>query len=290
MSWRALLMHRSQSSAMTDSGPRPRYSVSPGLALAITASVLLGKKRSFSADAKRMIKTFTPAPRVENAHCIPRAGPFILVTNHYYKPGYRVWWGIAAIAAAIAECRPSSREMVWLMTNRWTYTNHLQSLVVTPLTKVVFTRLARMYGFVPTPPMPRQPQYTEEGAQSVRRILSLLDPHKNVEMPAIGIAPEGRDSPDGSLIEPPFGTGRFLIHMAKHGLHLLPVGVAEIEGALTIRCGPLFTLDEWPHLSKSEQDRQASTQVMLAIGRLLPAELWGVYREEIQRIAGSEEA
>ena len=282
MRWPAIrLRHASRSSLTGNDGPGPRYPYPPRLILSIAASVLLGRKRAFGGDAQQLIYSVVPEPCVQNAHLIPREDPFIVVTNHYYRPGYHVWWGVALITATIAQCRPPSNGIVWLMTNRWTYPDPLRSRLLTPLTHWLLTRLARTYGFVPTPPMPPQPRHTEEGARSVRQILSLLDSSTNEDKPVIGLAPEGRDSPDGSLIEPPSGTGRFLLHMAGNGLQVLPVGVAEINGILSARFGPPFALGSRPELSKTVQDRRASDQVMVAIGAQLPPALWGTFREQI---------
>jgi hypothetical protein len=241
----------------------------------------MGRKRALGADAQQLIQSVVPEPCVQNAHLIPREDPFVVVTNHYYRPGYHVWWGVALITATVARCRPPSSEMVWLMTNRWTYPDPLRSRLLTPLTHWLLTSLARTYGFVPTPPVPPQPRHREKGARSVRQVLALLDSSTNEDKPIIGLAPEGRDSPDGSLIEPPPGTGRFLLHMAGSGLKVLPVGVAEINRILTARFGPPFALDSRPELSKAEQDRRASAQVMVAIGAQLPPALWGAFREQI---------
>ncbi len=280
MDRRAVQSRCSSSGAFTsDADMSPRYLYPLRLVPSIAVSVLLGRKRAFSVDAVELISALVSEPRVENAHLIPREEPFIVATNHYYRAGYQVWWGIALIAAAIAQARHSSSEIVWLMTNRWT------SRLLTPLTYLLFTRLARTYGFVSTPPMPPQPHYTKEAARAVRQVLSLLDSSTKEDKPIIGIAPEGRDSPDGSLIEPSPGTGRFLIHMARRGLCVLPVGVAEIRGVLTASFGPPFVLGAWPESNKKEQDRRASAQVMAAIGAQLPAALWGAFRTQIERVA-----
>lgn len=283
MSWRAIPLPRWSSRATTvDTGPR--YSYPTRLVLSIAASVLLGKKRSFRTDAQQLIAGIRPEPRVENTHLIPPEDVFIVVTNHYYKPGYGVWWGIALITAAIAQARNLSEEIVWLMTNRWTYPDALRQHLLTPLTHLFFTRLARTYGFIPMPPMPPQPRYWQEGACAVRQVLSLLSSASG-RKPLIGLAPEGRDSHDGSLIEPPPGNGRLLLRMASYGWKVLPVGVAEIDGVLTARFGPPFTLNSQLGWSKEEQDRKASTQVMTAIGALLPPSLWGVYRAQIEALS-----
>lgn len=282
MSWRAIPLPRWSSHATT-AEISPRYSYPTRLALSIAMSVLLGRKRSFRTDAQQLLAEIQPEPRVENAHLIPAEDSFIIVTNHYYKPGYGVWWGIALITTAIARARNSSEDIVWLMTNRWTYADTLRRSLLTPLTHLFFTRLARTYGFIPMPPMPPQPKYWQEGVCAVRQVLSLLN-SKGERRPLIGLAPEGRDSHDGSLIEPPPGNGRFLLRMANYGLKVLPVGIAEIDGVLTARFGSPFALNFWPEVSKEEQDRRAATQVMTAIGALLPSSLWGVYRTQIEAL------
>jgi hypothetical protein len=242
---------------------------------------LLGQPRSFATDAQRLVEGMTPKPRVENAHYIPPTGAFAVVTNHYFKPGYTAWWGVAVIAVAIAQARHADDEVVWAMTNRWTYPDWLGSHVQTPLTHWVFTRLARMWGFVSMPPMPPQPQYVLEGMRAVRQLLALLDSPPG-QQPCVGIVPEGRDSPDGSLIEPPAGTGRLLLHLAEAGLPMLPVGVAEVDGVLTARFGQRFKLRVPGTRDRKELDRLASAQVMTAIGAQLPRELWGRYRAQIE--------
>jgi hypothetical protein len=272
--------HREASRAVT----QLRYA--PGWVLSVTWSVLLGQRRSFTPDAQQLVAGMTPTPRVENAQYIPAAGAFVVVTNHYYKPGYSAWWGVALIAAAIAQARPADSGITWAMANRWTYPDWLRSHVTTPLTYWLFTRLARTWAFVSMPPMPVHPQYVPEGARAVRQLLTLLASAPE-QKPCIGLAPEGRDSPDGSLIKPPAGTGRLLLHLADHGLPLLPVGVAEVDGVLTARFGQPFQLCVAEELERKELDRLASTRVMTAIGAQLPPELWGLYRTQIEGVVSS---
>lgn len=263
---------------------RLRYA--PEWVVSVARSLLLGQRRSFAVDAQRLVEGMTPTPRVENAQYIPPAGAFVVVSNHYYKPGYTAWWGEALIAAAIAQARPADCEITWAMANRWTYPDWLRSHVMTPLTHWLFTRMARTWGFVSMPPMPSQKQYVPEGVRAVRQMLSLFAAAPG-QKPCIGIVPEGRDSPDGSLIEPPPGAGRLILHLAVHGLPLLPVGVAEVDGVLTARFGQPFQLRGPDERDRKELDRLASAQVMTAIGAQLPRELWGVYEAQIEGAVSS---
>jgi len=130
--------------------------------------------------------------------------------------------------------------------------------------------------FVSIPPMRPQPCYREQGARGVRQVLSVLGSSREGDAPIIGIAPKGRDGPNGSLIASPSGTRRFLVHM--------PVGEAEVDGVLTASFGPPFLLEGWSEVDKGERDLRASIRVMAAIGAQLPPSLWGEYREEVEQI------
>jgi 1-acyl-sn-glycerol-3-phosphate acyltransferase len=221
-------------------------------------------------DAARLLRILRPQPQVEHVSFIPPEGPFVVVMNHYCRQGLGPWWGVFLIGQAMARQRTESGEVRWVMTNGWTYQDPIRSRLLTPLTRWLFRKIARSYGFVSMPPMPPDPLQLEERAQAVRKALSLAR-----EGAMIGLAPEGRDSSDGSLIEPPAGAGRFLLLLAKAGLCTLPAGVAEKDGALTVSFGEPFTLQAQAGLEKRQQDGRAGEAVMVAIGKLLPPELWG---------------
>jgi len=89
--------------------------------------------------------------------------------------------------------------------------------------------------FVSMPHMRPQPRCREQGARGARQVLSALRSSREGDAPIIGIAPEGRDGPDGSLTASPSGTRRFLVHM--------PVGEAEVGGVLTASFRPPFALE-----------------------------------------------
>ena len=84
--------------------------------------------------------------------------------------------------------------------------------------------------------------------------------------------------------------GSFLLLLSSHGLPILPAGAFEEEGRLTVSFGPPFHVDVPRGASRAEKERLASQQVMVAIGRLLPEELWGVYAAAIQEALAEERA
>ena len=76
---------------------------------------------------------------------------------------------------------------------------------------------------------------------------------------------------------PPAGSGRFCLLLAAAGLHFLPVGVYEADGALTLNFGEPYELSIARLGSADERDRLAAREVMGRIAPLIPAELRGEF-------------
>ena len=117
----------------------------------------------------------------------------------------------------------------------------------------------------PWPPMPPAPDEVEARALAVRRTLRLarqLAPQGGM----IGLAPEGRDTPEPVGDTPP-GVGSFIALLVRAGLPVLPVGVSEPQGRLRIALGPCFE-PEIPG-DRSARDEVVSRQVMAAIADLV---------------------
>ncbi len=159
--------------------------------------------------------------------------------------------------------------MHWPMTSAWTYPDALRARLVTPLTEWVLARFARMYGFTLMPPMPPREGDTEARAASVRRMLHLA----RKEKPSIGMAPEGMDSPDGRLMRPPSGAGRFIALLADAGYTPVPVGAYEERDAFCLRFGKPFALPPAAARNPDGRDREIRSLVMEKIGELLPERL-----------------
>ena len=237
------------------------------LALAkILFSLLTGRGRDFSSDARDLIKGFTPAPLFNNLHTIPIDGSYLVTLNHYSRPGFLIFWAATALSAALP------KTPVWLMTSAWTDRTKGLDQVRTWLTRKLFARLARIYGFVATPPMPPIPEENAERAPSIRKLDCRLRAHpKSI----LCLAPEGMDFPGGILGFPPDGTGKFILHVLENLKRILPVGVYEEDGKLILNFGDAYELDT--KALRVMDDKEISILVMKKIAALLPARLRGAY-------------
>lgn len=246
----------------------PRYPFPWKIGFQLLRDAVLLRSRSALADSIACVGILDHQPRILNSINIPETGPCLLATNHYSRPGFHAWWIALGINAVIPV------EVHWLMTAAWTFPESRLLQTFTPLTYWLFDRVARVYGFTTTAPMPPDPNQVEERARSVRKVLKFA---RESARPVIAIAPEGRDDPDGILGPPPAGMGRFIHQLAKHCQRIVPVGVYEDDRGLCICFGPAFELDPQPALSADLLDRRISGQVMRAIARQLPAGLRGEY-------------
>lgn len=241
----------------------------------VTRAVVLGRKRSIARDAQWLVSHMPHPPVVLGVENIPATGSLVITLNHHSAPGADSWWGPAVIQSVLAHHRAAGESDVhWIMTNQWSYEDALRSLIITPTTRWLFTRMATCYGGIPMPPMPPRPGEVHERAQAVRKTLAIAQKGGEV---MIGLAPEGRDSADGALTDPPPGTGRFILRICQHGLRILPAGVYLNDGILTVQFGKPYVLHPPPGMSKEELDRWASDRLMTAIARLLPERLRGRY-------------
>lgn len=259
---------------------RVPYRLPAAKVIEVTSAVVLGRRRSIARDAQWLVAHMPHPPVVLGAENIPSKGSLLITLNHHSAPGADSWWGPAVIQSVLAQRRTQGeRDVHWIMTNQWSYEDALRSLLITPTTRWLFTRMAACYDGIPMPPMPPRSREIHERAQAVRRALSITQRGGGI---MIGLAPEGRDSADGALTDPPPGTGRFIVRMCQHGLQILPVGVYLSDGILTVQFGEPYVLHPPPDISKEELDCWARDRVMTAIARLLPEQLRGRYASLVE--------
>lgn len=246
----------------------PDYPPDFRMAIRLALPMIFSLRRSFQQDAQRWVKQLKPAPVIIGVENIPQGGPFLLVINHYYRPKYKAWWSVLA-ASAIVPC-----EIHWVMAAAWTFPNHPFGRFLEGISRIVFKRLARIYDFSQMPPMPPRPWEVEARALAVRKILAYV--HKNGKA-AIGLAPEGGDSPSGALEMPASGVGRFISHLAHSGLAIYPAGIYESNGLLHLIFGKALNLDPSQNMMPKERDEWGKLVVMQAIAELLPQPLQGPF-------------
>jgi 1-acyl-sn-glycerol-3-phosphate acyltransferase len=215
-----------------------------------------------------------PRPVVVDDKNIPPEGAFVLVANHYERPGLKVFWAGMLAANAIFERRETGRTLHWLMTSEW-YGYRLGGIVPVPrwFLRWLFRRIATVYSLVI---VPRSPEQVMGRAAAMRSILEVVEK----EGEPIGLFPEGVGK--DVLVEAMPGTGLFLSSLSKRGVPILPAGIYEENGVLTVRFGPPFRMQPPQGAAREERDGLAREQLMLHIGRLLPQHMWGTYTLAIE--------
>lgn len=247
----------------------PWYHIPGDMVIKILWAVLSGRRRDLRLDARACIRGFRPPVRILGEECIPSGGPFLLVMNHYQRPGFAVWWQALSVSARLR------MPHIWIIASRWTASGRWYEPVKVGISRFLFGRLAGIYGLASMPPMPPNPQDVEARAAAVRNVLAYVESQPQA---VVCMAPEGRDVSTGGLGWPPSGAGRFISLLAARGLAILPVGGWEEGGELKIHFGPLFRLERPQAGGKREElDRLIAETVMKRIARVLPEAMRGEF-------------
>lgn len=241
--------------------------------------LLLGRRVSLGEHAEWLLGRTGRPPIVRGKEHIPESGSFVAVVNHYQRRYYWVGWNAFLVSMIVRRRRGPEEAIHWLMHDG--FEERGRGAIPWPwwFLRWLFRRVARMYDLVPLPTSARNKRGR---AIAVRTLISLVSPKGRPDGgEPLGLLPEARNYPRGALGRPPRATGRLLLDLAARGVPFLPVGVYEMEGELTISFGPLFSVERPSGVSNEEAAEAACQQVMVAIGRLLPRELWGAYEKEI---------
>ena len=236
--------------------------------------LLFGWRRSLLRDCQTFLRVNPYPRRAEGVDQIPAAPPFALVANHYARPGLWPYHCGMIATGLVAQARPAVPHIRWVITSEW-FGRRLGPLSIPPsLYRWTFRRVANVYRLAI---MPRRAGDTAARATVLRDIL------RSLQGECLGLMPEAGGT--GTLRRPPPGGGLFVQSLNRRGVPVIPVGFWDDGGTLVVSFGPPLSLAPAGG-DRLEQDRSASEQMMVAIGRLLPERQWGAYHRAIERSLG----
>ena len=249
---------------MPTASPYTCYSFSLSNIAKISLSLLRGKQRSFQMDASQFIQSIHPPAVIHGHENISKHGPMLILLNHYARSGFLIIWAAFAISAALPV------ESCWVMTRAWTATGKFFGGIQSTITEALFTKIAKMYGFISMPPMPPDPRDALDRAIGVRNLIQKARKMENV---AICMAPEGRDYPGGNLGWSAEGSGKLILQLSQYIPTTIPAGVYEKQGSLHIHFGKELNIKQFqgPLVDNKQVDRF----MMKAIAQLIPENLRG---------------
>lgn len=267
----------------------PRHRIPLPFVLAVAWSWLTGRRRSLLADAEYLVGRMNPRPVIEGEDNIPADGRFIIVANHYNRLGLWIVLCGCAISVAVARRRATRDDVRWVITSEWQNERLLGLPVPATLYRIAFGRTTRMFGMITMPVAPKDVRGRAAALLEIRSVLRPREGGRDGRQTAtlssvVGIFPEHTEVAGLPLHEARKGTGLTFLHFSESGVPILPVGLAEIGGALRVRFGAPFAL-QVPKGPKEDRDNAAKEKVMVAVGRLLPRDLWGFYSDAIQTAA-----
>lgn len=247
----------------------PAYRLTLPLIARGAVAILLRHPRSLAGDASIVLGHMPASPLVRGADRIPEEGAFIVVANHYERPGLWMAWP-AMLISRVVQAR-TGRETHWIAIQEWESFSLWGISIPRGLIRAVFQRAFATYGIIAMPP----PDSPAASRASAMRLAASAARRGSI----LGLMPEGTVGPTPELLPAREGAGLFVLLLAAGGTRVLPVGLYEEEGRLVADFGEPFALRIPEDVPKDARDVWASERVMRAIRALLPEPLWGAYAD-----------
>jgi 1-acyl-sn-glycerol-3-phosphate acyltransferase len=248
----------------------PPYRITLPLALRGIAAIAWGRRRSLAHDALTVLGHMPEFPLVRGADHIPEDGGFVVVANHYERPG--LWMAWSAILISHAVQTRTALETHWIAIQEWETFSLWGIAIPRWVIRLVFERAFSTYGIIAMPPSDA-PAAARAGAMRASTGMARRGS-------ILGLMPEGTVGTTPELLEAREGAGLFLLLLAATGVRILPVGLYEEGGRLVAHFGDPFPLHLPVGVPKNDRDSWARDRVMRAIKELVPEPLWGAYRNK----------
>jgi hypothetical protein len=234
---------------------RLAYPVPWDLVFGLTKHFADGTQRDIDGFTREIVSRMDPPPRVEGWEHLPEDPRFVLVPNHYQRPGLWILHCAAAMTQAVRErYGPGDPPVRWVVTANWPPIRLGPWKLGSP-GDWLLPKVAHVLHCYPVSFAGNNPAFS---AASIRRILKEA---KRVDRP-IGIFPEGVAGTAGVLVDPLPGVDRVLRHLGTLGWPAVPCGVSE-AGRFVLRFGPVV-----PALDLAESE-DAAKLCMAAVAALL---------------------
>jgi hypothetical protein len=227
---------------------RSEFPLYPSINLAVLwvlGMSIFHRQKSFLQDARKYIDRLRPPIRYLGLENIPARGPYQIHVNHYARPGFNTAW----IALALSAVQPA--EVTWIVADQWVFEDNPLRFLLRPAMRIILASLRQVYGFLPMPTM--VPGYSDmpERSAAIRNVIRYC---QSRTVAIIGLAPEGRDSPQSGVYLAPEGAGRFILQLNHMKLPILPAAILEKDGILTVKFGLLYDLPTEISLPLSQVD------------------------------------
>ena len=249
---------------------QPRYPFPRRWILEMGQAMLFKTPRSIVEDSALAVHSMPVAPQVSGLEHLPPEGSFVLLANHYQRPGLWIGWSGAVLIEAVTSQRDV--EIQFVTTDRARV-----GRFEVPGTHWIFERVATVWGLQRVTP-------GVFGVRDERRqryaLLHLMRVLRRRSQPPVCLImmPEGDEGTASGLIEPVPGSGRALAAISGLGIPLVPAAVWEEDGRLQVRFGQAFALaSNADDLADKGQERVYAEKIMLALAGLLPPALRGRY-------------
>jgi 1-acyl-sn-glycerol-3-phosphate acyltransferase len=229
--------------------------------------MVMNRPRNIGDDFHYLAPRLPVTPVITGADRLPATGSYILVANHYERPG--LWMGWPGMIMSRAVYEHTHRRLRLIAISEWKDYKVAGIPIPPPITRFIFSRFFDTFGFIAMEPEGADPHARAEGVRAA------LLAAKQGE--GIGIFPEGNIGPTPAMIKTQAGSASFVLALSARGAPVLPTGLFEDAGRLHVVFGEPVELSDIRGLAKSHRDEAADRRIMGAVAALLPPDVRGFY-------------